>query len=66
MILNKNDNILKLNQILDDTSKFKRLHLEEESLNDYWFTQKLKNSKWNFREKSSGSKPGILYGLGKI
>ena len=53
VILDKNDNILKLNQILDDTSKFKRLHLEEESLNGYWFTQKLKNLKWNFREKSS-------------
>ena len=32
MILNKNDNILKLNQILDDTSKFKRLHLEQDEV----------------------------------
>ena len=29
VILNKNDYISKLNQILDDTSKFKRTHVKE-------------------------------------
>ena len=80
VILNKNDYISRLNRILDETSKFKRLHLEEgKILNHIIHTEQriidlfksLKNQN-EISEKNydnlypSGSKPGILYGLGKI
>ena len=51
MILHKNDFISRLNQILDNTSKFKRLHIEKrEALNHLIYMEKrnidlLKNSK---------------------
>ena len=32
VILNKNDYISRLNQVLDDTSKLKRIHLEEDKV----------------------------------
>ena len=72
MILNKNDNILKLNQILDDTLKFKRLHLEQDEvlmITDLLKSLKIQNeiSEKNHRNLySSGSNPEILYGFGKI
>ena len=80
MILNKNDHISRLNLILDDTSKFKRLHPEEGKVLNHIIhmqqriTDLLKSSK-NQNEISekiydnlylSGSEPGILYGFGKI
>ena len=79
-ILNKNDYISRLNRILDDTSKFTRLHLEEgKVLNHIFHTEQhiidllksLKNQN-EISEKNydnlylSGSKPGIIYGLDKI
>ena len=80
MILNKNDYISRLNRILDDASKFKRLHLEEDKvLNhiihieqriiDLLISLKNQNEipKKNYDNLyPSGLKPGILYGLGKI
>ena len=80
VVLNKNDNISKFNRILDDTSKFKRLQLEEgKVLNHIIYMEQcivdllksLKNQN-EISEKNhdnfypSGSKAGILYGLGKI
>ena len=80
MILNKNDYVSRLNRILDDASKFKRLHLEEDKvLNhiihieqriiDLLISLKNQNEipKKNYDNLYPlGLKPGILYGLGKI
>ena len=80
VVLNKSDIISRLNRILDDTSKFKRLHLEEGKVLNHIIhmeqriidiLKSLKNQN-EISEKnydtlySSGSKPGILYRLGKI
>ena len=80
VILNKNDYKSRVNRILDDTSKFKRLHLEEGKVLNHIIhmeqpiidlLKSLKNRN-EISEKNynglypSGSKPGILYGLGKI
>ena len=79
MILNKSGYISRLDPLLDDTSKLKRLHLEEDKvLNNIIYMEqritnllkKLKNQN-KISEKNyddlylSGSKPGTLYGLGK-
>ena len=80
IILNRSDYISKLSKILEDTSKFKRMnvkerkalnhliHMEEriirllKSLEDQGeISEKERNDLY-----SSGSKPGILYGLAKI
>ena len=79
-ILNKDDYISRLNQILDDTSKCERLHVEEDKALNHIILMKdciiellisLKNQS-QILEKNygnlypSGSKPGMLYGIGKI
>ena len=80
VVLNKSDIISRFNRILDDTSKLKRLHLEEGKVLNHIIhmeqriidiLKSLKNQN-EISEKnydtlySSGSKPGILYRLGKI
>ena len=80
VILNRSDYILKLSKILEDTSKFKRVNIEEgKALNHLIHmedqTIRLLRSleaqgEISEKEKNdlypSGSKPGVLYGLAKI
>ena len=79
VIQNKSGYIWRLNPLLDDTSKLKSLYLEQDKvLNNIIYMEqriidllkKLKNqnkiSEINYDNLyPSGSKPGILYGLGK-
>ena len=80
IILNRNDYISKLSQILENTSKFKWVNVEEgKALNHLIHMEeriihllKSLEDQGEISEKerndlySSGSKPGILYGLAKI
>ena len=79
VILNRSDYVSKLNQMLEDTSKFKRVNIEEgNTLNHLIHVEKriirlLKSLKGqgeiSEKEKNdsypSGSKPGVLHGLAK-
>ena len=80
VIYNRSDYISKLSKILEDTSKFKRVNIEEgKSLNNFIhmeeriirFLKSLEDQgEISEKEKNdlypSGSKPGVLYGLAKI
>ena len=78
MILNQSYCISRLNRILDETSKFKRLHLEEDKVLTHiiYMEQRIIDllkslgnqneiSEKNYNLYPSCSKPGLLYGLGK-
>ena len=78
VILNKNDYISRLNRILDETSKFKRFHLEKDKVLSHiiYMEQRIIDllkslgnqneiSEKNYNLYPSCSKPGLLYGLGK-
>ena len=80
VILNRSDYISKLSKILEDTSKFKRVNVEEEkALNHLIHMEeriirllKSLEDQGEVSEKErndlypSGSKPGVLYGLANI
>ena len=80
VILNRSDYISKLSKILENTSKFKRLNVKQaEDSNHLIYMAKRMISllkslehQGEISEKerndlySSGSKPGVLYGLAKI
>ena len=80
LILNRNDYVSKLNKMLEDTSKFKRVNIEKgKSLNNLIHMEeriirlfKSLEGQGEISKKvkndlyRSGSKPGVLYGLAKI
>ena len=80
IILNRSDYISELSKILEDTSKFKRVNIEEgKALNHLIHMEeriirllKSLEDQGEISEKErndlypSGSKPGVLYGLAKI
>ena len=80
VILNRSDYISKLSKILEDTSKFKRVNVEEgKALNHLIHMEERiirllksleKQDEISEKERNdlypSGSKPGVLYGLANI
>ena len=80
VILNKDDYISRLNPVLDGTSKFKKIHVEEcKALNNIIHMEgRIIDIIKNFKNQNeiteknydnvypSSSQRGILYGLGKI
>ena len=77
VILNKTDYIKKMNDILEDETKFLQsdadlfttlLKYEDKTnrLVESLFKQKIIDEETKFRIRSSGSSPGVMYGLPKI
>ena len=77
VILNKKDYIDKMNVILEDSTKFSKhgsdlyktlLKLEDKTnrIIEEMFKQKIINQSQKSDLKTSGSRPGIIYGLPKI
>ena len=77
VILNKSDYIIKMNDILEDDTKFFKSNADlfstllkyEDKTNrllETLFKQNIIDEETKFRLRSSGSKPGIMYGLPKI
>ena len=69
VLLNRNDYIKRLNEMLSDSSKFKKLNIkqQEDRLTNFMKKVKRSISKQLYQEcYPRGSQPGIMYGLSKI